>query len=207
MVRCKICGKELSRLTYFHLKQHGLTVEEYKKQFPGEPISDLQVREQIAKEFTSTIHIREGDGSVFTLHVDEYTSKRFKKYRELKGWSVTDAINNLIDHDIAYEKLKERLNKKKGKKLITSNINLAKLHREELEEVLKILEQRVKLEKDATKIAAIAEKMAKINIILPELEKSFKTSIDEQIERLIIKRKAICKNYLPEKDAFPYHTK
>ena len=49
--------------------------------------------------------------------------------------------------------------------------------------------------------------MAKINAMLPELEKSFKSSIDEQIERLITKRKAVCKNYLPEKDAFPYHAK
>ena len=206
MVRCKICGKDLGRITYFHLKQHGMTISEYKKQFPGEPISDLQVKRKIEKEFTSTIHIREKDGSVFTLHVDEYTSKRFKKYRELKGWTVTDAINTLIDHDIAYERLKEK-QRKKRKKPSTTKINLAKAHREELEEILKVLEQRVKEERDVAKMAAIAEKIARINAILPELEKSFKSSIDEQIEKLIIKRKAICKNYLPEKDAYPYHAK
>lgn len=38
LITCKICGKRSTRIYGAHLKSHGLTSDDYKKMFPGEPL-------------------------------------------------------------------------------------------------------------------------------------------------------------------------
>jgi G:T-mismatch repair DNA endonuclease (very short patch repair protein) len=35
MVKCRICKKNFEQVTYWHIRAHGLTVEQYKKKYPG----------------------------------------------------------------------------------------------------------------------------------------------------------------------------
>lgn len=38
-IECRICGKKFARMTPQHLKKHGYTSEQYKKEFPDAPLS------------------------------------------------------------------------------------------------------------------------------------------------------------------------
>lgn len=38
-IHCMICNKKFRQIHYRHVKQHGLTIEEYKQQFPDSPIN------------------------------------------------------------------------------------------------------------------------------------------------------------------------
>ena len=38
-IECKICGRKFKQIHHRHVKQHGLTIDEYKKQFPDAPIN------------------------------------------------------------------------------------------------------------------------------------------------------------------------
>lgn len=48
---CKVCNKEFKRLTASHIKKHGLTYEEYQKQYEGEAYDEKQKREEVIKFF------------------------------------------------------------------------------------------------------------------------------------------------------------
>lgn len=38
-IKCQVCGKEFKQIHHRHVKQHNLTIEEYKEQFPDAPIN------------------------------------------------------------------------------------------------------------------------------------------------------------------------
>ena len=38
-IKCQVCGKSFQQIHYKHLKQHNLTVEEYKSKYPDAPIN------------------------------------------------------------------------------------------------------------------------------------------------------------------------
>lgn len=44
-ITCKICGMELKKITYLHLKLHGMTLDDYRERFPNAPLTSDQTRE------------------------------------------------------------------------------------------------------------------------------------------------------------------
>ena len=48
MVTCMICKKEFRRISNTHLKQHGITCNEYMQQFPDSEMIDSNLRKQIS---------------------------------------------------------------------------------------------------------------------------------------------------------------
>lgn len=48
---CKVCNKEFKRLTASHIKTHGLTYEEYQKEYESEAYDEKQKREVVIKFF------------------------------------------------------------------------------------------------------------------------------------------------------------
>jgi len=213
MVFCKICGKEFKRIIATHLASHGLTMQEYKEKYPDAKIVTNPKRKVKGKEKTTSpenqvagVPIYENETRV-TLMAKVPTAQRFKEYRETWGWTIPEAINTLIDHDIEYNKiLSEKEEEEKLKRLAGEELpsNFTTFHRDQLQKLLKILEEKAYREEDTTKLANITDKIAKINQILPTLDKSYESEIDQKIEEIISKRKAICYNYLPEDDAYPW---
>ena len=48
MIRCKLCDKEFKRISNTHLKQHGITCNEYMKKFPDAEMVDIELKKQIS---------------------------------------------------------------------------------------------------------------------------------------------------------------
>lgn len=56
-VVCKICGEEVNRIYGAHLKRHGVTSQEYKTRYPGEPLSTKKDFKNTSKN--SGLHMKE----------------------------------------------------------------------------------------------------------------------------------------------------
>jgi very-short-patch-repair endonuclease len=48
-ITCRICGEQCSRVYGAHLKKHGYTSDQYKKEFPGAPITALKDKKNTSK--------------------------------------------------------------------------------------------------------------------------------------------------------------
>jgi hypothetical protein len=56
-IKCQICGKEFKQIHHRHVKQHGLTIEEYKNKFPDSPINSEASSQKRANSLKGrTIH-------------------------------------------------------------------------------------------------------------------------------------------------------
>lgn len=56
-IKCQICGKEFKQIHFRHVKQHNLTIEEYKEKFPDAPInSEASTHRRAASLKGRTIH-------------------------------------------------------------------------------------------------------------------------------------------------------
>lgn len=50
MITCQICNKELSQISSSHLRIHGITMAEYKTQFPDAPLVSVEVAQKISNK-------------------------------------------------------------------------------------------------------------------------------------------------------------
>lgn len=218
MIKCAICGEELGSITWIHLKKsHGITMEEYRKKFPEAPLRSKErkpikvIKQKFKKDKPkpAAIPIYEDGEHRGTITCNVPIKTRFKEYREEKGWTIIEALNTLIDHDIEFEKLKTEQKESEEIKKITEDLpeNFTSFHRDELQRILKILEEKAKQERDAMKLASIADKITKINLALPQLDRSYASDIDKKIQEITEKRKAICKNYIFEDSTMPWSVK
>ena len=216
MIKCEECGQEFYKITESHLKKHNLTTKEYIEKYPDaclkskeiKPVKKIKQRFKKDKPKLAALPVYEA-GKRWNIPCNVPTKTRFKNYREEKGWTILEALNKLIDHDIELDKLKEKQKETDDLKKITEDLpeNFTAFHRDELQRILKILEEKAKQEHDAMKLASIADKITKINLALPQLDRSYASDIDKKILELTEKRKMICLNYLPEKGTAPWSIK
>jgi G:T-mismatch repair DNA endonuclease (very short patch repair protein) len=47
-IQCRLCGKDFRRISFTHVKGHGITLATYKEQFPDAPILDPELTKEIA---------------------------------------------------------------------------------------------------------------------------------------------------------------
>jgi len=50
LITCKICGFKSNRIYGQHLKSHGMTSDDYKKLYPGEPLYSQSDAKNMVKE-------------------------------------------------------------------------------------------------------------------------------------------------------------
>lgn len=216
MIECEICHRMYHFITATHLQKHGISLKEYRKRFPDAPIrsgerkfvKETKPKFKKDKPKFASIPLYE-DGKTGSIPSNVPTNERFRNHREDRGWTIIQALNTLIDHDIELEEMKMKQKEADDIKKITEDLpeNFTAFHRDELQRILKILEEKAKQEQDAMKLASIADKITKINLALPQLDKSYASDIDKKILEMTEKRKAICLNYLPEDKTFPWGTK
>ena len=216
MIECAICHRMYHFITATHLQKHGLTVSEYHEKYPDAPLRSedkapiKQVKSRFKKDKPkfASIPLYE-DGKTGSIPSNVPTNERFRKHREERGWTIIQALNTLIDHDIELENLKGEQKEADEIKKITEDLpeNFTSFHRDELQRLLKILEEKAKQEHDAMKLASIVDKITKINLAFPQLDRSYASDIDKKILEMTEKRKIICRNYLPEENAFPWSMK
>ena len=216
MIECEICHKPLHTITATHLVKHGITLKEYRERFPNapiksnerKPIKETKPRFKKDKPKFASIPLYE-DGKTGSIPSNVPTNERFRNHREERGWTIIQALNTLIDHDIELEEIKTKQKEADNIKKITEDLpeNFTAFHRDELQRILKILEEKAKQEQDAMKLASIADKITKINLALPQLDKSYASDIDKKITDMVEKRKAICKNYIFEDSTMPWSIK
>lgn len=217
MIECEICHRKFFFITDSHLKkEHGISVAEYHEKYPDAPlrsedkapVKQTQSKFKKGKEKFAVIPLYE-NGKTGSIASNVPTNRRFKNHREERGWTVIQCLNNLMDHDIELEKLKAKQKEADEIKKITEDLpeNFTAFHRDQLQRILIILEEKALEEHDATKLAGIADRISKINVILPTLDKSYASDIDKKILEITEKRKIICLNYLPEGKAYPWSRK
>jgi len=216
MIECEICHEQFHFITATHLGKHGITLKEYRERFPDAPIRSgerkpikvTKSRFKKDKPKFASIPLYE-DGKTGGIPSNVPTNERFRQHREERGWTIIQALNTLIDHDIELEKMKAKEKEADDIKKITEDLpeNFTAFHRDELQRILKILEEKAKQEQDAMKLASIADKITKINLALPQLDKSYASDIDKKINEMVEKRKAICKNYIFEDSTMPWSVK
>ena len=132
-VKCEICGEYLRNISNTHLKKHGITQQEYKKQFPEAPIfSDGLLNIQKEKR-ESTIYERYGnDKSIYQITEESFIKnngieegkklwKEYLKNREHQG-SLEFYCNKYGDEEGA-KIYKERCSALKGKNTLSGFIS------------------------------------------------------------------------------------
>ena len=217
MIECAICHRQFFFITDSHLKkEHGISVAEYHEKYPDAPlrstdkapVKQTQSKFKKGKEKFAVIPLYE-NGKTGSIASNVPTNRRFKNHREERGWTVIQCLNNLMDHDVELEKLKIEQKEADDIKKITDDLpgNFTSYHRDELQRLLKILEEKAKQEHDVMKLSTIVDKIAKINLVMPQLDKSYTSDIDKKILDITEKRKAICKGYLPEDGTMPWSVK
>ena len=66
-VKCRICNKKLKRITWKHLKKHGMTTQEYREQFGVHYVTCKETREKVA-------------GGDFKPYTEEQIIKKLRQY-------------------------------------------------------------------------------------------------------------------------------
>ena len=90
MIRCQICNKDFTRITATHLKQHNMSVAEYKEMFGNDSILSEENRRNMSRTLESTIaKYGEEEGR---RRWDEYRKKQAEtnsyEYKKSKyGWT------------------------------------------------------------------------------------------------------------------------
>jgi hypothetical protein len=204
MVICRLCSNEYHVLTDKHMKRkHNITLSQYKEQFPDAEIGKPRSNgDPLKKEDTKPYNIAwvEGDGDYRVLRANQSVYLKFREFKEKHKWSVRECILKLIE-------FWEQNEESESARMIAANIPKSRYglpedfipqHREKLQNMLLILEDMAIKERDPQKLAMLAEKITRINQVLPQLEKSYDTTADLKIQEIVEKRKMICRNHLPE---------
>lgn len=211
-VTCEVCGEKFFILNTMHLRKHDLTVEQYQEQYPDAKMGstrssstnyhdmvtyDNPINPQ-SKEFLS-LNIVE-DGKLDILRPEKAAYVRFRELRTRVGWTVSETLHTLIDF---YEKYEND----EGTKIAIDQMKHAgsglpkdfiPQHRDKLQRILTILEEKAFEEKDPVKLASLTDKIIKINLALPQLEKTDESLVDLKIKEIVEKRKLVFANSLPE---------
>jgi predicted transcriptional regulator len=211
-VTCQVCGEKFFVLNVTHLKKHDMTVEEYQMQYPDADMgstrsSSMKYKRLVAydnpieketKEFVSLNIVEKGKLNILRPEKSAYV--RFRELRTRLDWTVSKTIHTLIDffekHEndegigIAIDQMKHA----------SSGLpkDFIPQHRAQLQNLLSILEEKAFAEKDPVKLASLTDKIIKINLALPQLEKTDESLVDLKIKEIVEKRKLVFANSLPE---------
>ena len=92
-VYCKICGAKLRNISNTHLKKHNMTMQDYKKQFPDEPLFAEGLLEEQTEKRESTLdkyHTDENGKRTHYLTLE----KCIAKYGESEGLRIWNDIKH-----------------------------------------------------------------------------------------------------------------
>lgn len=59
MITCAICGREFPQITATHLRQHGITFDEYRDRYPDSKTVSMEVRQSISDNLTGIVRTEE----------------------------------------------------------------------------------------------------------------------------------------------------
>ena len=94
-VYCKICGAKLRNISNTHLKKHNMTMQDYKKQFPDEPLFAEGLLEEQTEKREATLdkyHTDENGKRTHYLTLE----KCIAKYGESEGLRIWNDIKHRI---------------------------------------------------------------------------------------------------------------
>ena len=211
-VTCKVCGKKFFIINTMHLREHDMTVEQYREQYPDADMGSTRSSStkyhnlvdydnplgKEKKEFLSLNVVEKGKLDI--LRPEKAAYVRFRELRTRVGWTVSETLHTLIDF---YEKYEND----EGTKIAIDNMKSATSglpkdfipqHRDKLQNILTILEENAFEERDPVKLASLTDKIIKINLALPQLEKTDESLVDLKIKEIVEKRKLVFANSLPE---------
>lgn len=211
-ITCQICGEKFFILNTMHLKKHGMTVEQYREKYPDADMgstrsSSMEYKHLLdyntpnkkeTKEFLS-LNIVE-NGKLDILRPEKSAYVRFRELRTRVGWTVSETLHTLIDFYEKYENDEGTKIAIDQMKTATSGLpkDFIPQHRDKLQNILSILEEKAFAEKDPAKLASLTDKIIKINLALPQLEKTDESLVDLKIKEIVEKRKLVFANSLPE---------
>lgn len=213
MIECPICHKEFVSLTMLHIRIHGYSkLEDFKKDYPDQKFGDSRGHEWKRKragrptkreEDKANVLLGFHDGEkVVGLKFPRSEFKWFVRFKEEYNWDSRTALRALLT--LWYENSDSEIVKtltsriRGGEKLSDITINPMKHHFDKLEELMRDLEEKIKLEQDPNKQAQEIKSLAEVNKTRAELEKLYKSASDDRIQNLVENQKLICKNYLPK---------
>lgn len=87
-IKCEVCGTKVKKITYLHLKLHGMTLDDYREKFPDAPLTSQQTREnnknarlgtelsEITKQKLSEAHLGKSSGMKGKHHTLEAKQKQ-----------------------------------------------------------------------------------------------------------------------------------
>jgi len=86
-MKCQVCGKELKKITWTHLKKHRLTPEEYKKKYGVNNLFSKKSREELSKAHKGKKLSKEHKKKLSEAHKGEKFSeeRKAKISKALKG--------------------------------------------------------------------------------------------------------------------------
>ncbi|NUC20405.1 hypothetical protein HUC00_28655 [Bacillus mycoides] len=97
---CKVCNKEFKRLTASHIKKHGLTYEEYQRQYESEAYDEKQKREVVIKFFDDFYittrykflkYLPSKDGAPITVNVHDNKALNDNEGTNRRTYYLTDS--------------------------------------------------------------------------------------------------------------------
>lgn len=86
-VYCKVCGAKLRNISNTHLKKHGMTMQDYKKQFPNEPLFAEGLLEEQNEKREATLDKYHTDENGKRTHYLTL-AKCIEKYGESEGLRI-----------------------------------------------------------------------------------------------------------------------
>ena len=211
-ITCAVCGGSFQVMTATHLAKHGMTMDEYQETYPDANIGNSRTsgidykrmvsyenpQEKKNAEYVSLNIVEDGN-----LRIVRPTKSAYIKFQTLKkrrGWTIAETLHNLVDFFEKHEN-------EEGAEIAIEHLRHASTglpkdfipqHRDKLQNILSMLEEKAFEEKDPSKLASLTDKIIKINLALPQLEKSDESLVDLKIKEIMEKRKMIFANSLPE---------
>lgn len=92
-IKCQLCGKEFLRITNTHLwKEHQITMEEYKRQFPKAPIDAKGLA------YNRVAHLRD------KTYGEVYEEEKTERLKQIRSENATSQMKNEEQIQIRHEK-------------------------------------------------------------------------------------------------------
>lgn len=114
-IKCMVCGKELHKITHFHLNLHNLSMKEYREKYPDAPLTSEEfrkkcsdVQKKYSREHPEKI-IRGEKHYLYGKHPSQETRDKFSKNSRMKRPEEAKKHSEIIKGRKFTEKHKENI--------------------------------------------------------------------------------------------------
>jgi len=95
MLKCKICNKQFKRIQWTHLKQHNITIEEYKRKYPNALLEDPSItiqRKQTLDNMINRYGKKEGERRWKIYRDKQADTNSFEYKQRVYGWTYEQFV-------------------------------------------------------------------------------------------------------------------